>query len=377
MGRARKWCFTVNNYDERDLSKVKEMCEKDTFCYIYAKEEGASKTPHIQGYVHFKKRFTLTTMKKWVPRAHFEIAEGTDQQNKKYCEKEGNVVECEGDFGKVHKKKNENIKIIIERIMNNEELKDILNDSDLQNTYTHHAKKIKDMIELKKKWKEVDEITKEYEGIEWKDWQQKLLKEIEGEPDKRKIIFYVDYKGNNGKIFLSRYINTKPNTLVIENSKSENLKYIWNGEKVVIIDLTRANEEYINYGAIESIKNGMVFSTKYEPKVKMHKIPHVVVMMNEDPDKKKLSEDRWDIRKLSEEEEDEVVKEASNMLTDFVNAIDLAIVYILFIVFNLSGYLYHCLQTLYTLYGFPIFRVCLHFYLFLALVYCLFIVYIL
>ncbi len=56
--------------------------------------------------------------------------------------------------------------------------------------------------------------------------------------------------------------------------------------------------DHVNYEVIESVKNGIVYNTKYESEMRVYKIPHVIVFSNERPDETKLSHDRWDIIEL-------------------------------------------------------------------------------
>jgi hypothetical protein len=68
----------------------------------------------------------------------------------------------------------------------------------------------------------------------------------------------------------------------------------YNGENYIIFDMTRENSEQINYSTIESLKNGIVFSGKYESRLKVaHGSTKVLVMINREPDLDKLSRDRW------------------------------------------------------------------------------------
>ena len=65
---------------------------------------------------------------------------------------------------------------------------------------------------------------------------------------------------------------------------------------MVLFDCPRSKQgEYIQYDFLEEVKNGYVFSGKYEPRIKRFKVPHVVVAMNEYPDMEKLSADRYNI----------------------------------------------------------------------------------
>ena len=83
-------------------------------------------------------------------------------------------------------------------------------------------------------------------------------------------------------------------------AKSADIKYAYEGERVVLFDLTRSQQEHFNYEVMESVKNGTMFSGKYESKVKVYASPHVVVFANWLPDYSKLSMDRWDVWDLDE-----------------------------------------------------------------------------
>ena len=64
------------------------------------------------------------------------------------------------------------------------------------------------------------------------------------------------------------------------------------------MDFTRDVEEYVSYQAIEAIKNGIFYNTKYESKMITYNSPHVIIFANFFPDITKLSSDRWVIREL-------------------------------------------------------------------------------
>lgn len=84
--RAKRYCFTLNNYTHEEEAHIKELeCEWLIFGHEHTTGEG---TPHLQGAITFSKRKLLTTLKKMIPRAHFEIMQGNPQQSKDYCTKE-------------------------------------------------------------------------------------------------------------------------------------------------------------------------------------------------------------------------------------------------------------------------------------------------
>jgi hypothetical protein len=66
--------------------------------------------------------------------------------------------------------------------------------------------------------------------------------------------------------------------------------------ELFIVDCPRSQQDYINYGAIEQIKNGLVFSGKYEGAQLVFNCPHIFVFANVPPDESKMSLDRWNVR---------------------------------------------------------------------------------
>lgn len=87
--QSKYWCFTLNNYDDDYRPDL-------VFTYdyiIYGREESSTGTAHLQGYVVFKQRHRLAQLKKLCNAAHWEKARGTPQQNRAYCQKEGDYKE--------------------------------------------------------------------------------------------------------------------------------------------------------------------------------------------------------------------------------------------------------------------------------------------
>lgn len=90
MARSRSFCFTLNNYTDEEVESVKAW---DCKYLIFGKEVGDSGTPHLQGFVSFTDGKTLSSLKKYSKRAHWEVARGTPKQASQYCRKEGDVFE--------------------------------------------------------------------------------------------------------------------------------------------------------------------------------------------------------------------------------------------------------------------------------------------
>lgn len=65
------------------------------------------------------------------------------------------------------------------------------------------------------------------------------------------------------------------------------------------MNLSRQAEGAFSYASVETIKDGLVFSGKYEGGTRLYARPHVIIFANWLPDMTKLSLDRWDIRTLA------------------------------------------------------------------------------
>ncbi len=84
---ARKWCFTLNNWTDEEKTKI-----HDTKCryLVCGRESRKTGTPHLQGFVYFKDAHSMAATKVALgcDRVHLERANGTVEQNEKYCTKE-------------------------------------------------------------------------------------------------------------------------------------------------------------------------------------------------------------------------------------------------------------------------------------------------
>ena len=130
-------------------------------------------------------------------------------------------------------------------------------------------------------------------------WQHGLLDDLRQDPDDRKVIWYTDMAGGAGKTAFTKYLVVHHEAMALTNAKTSDIAYaITKGTKIVIFNFTRSSDGRINYAAIESIKDGLIFSAKYESRTKVFDSPHVVCFSNFDPDQTQLSADRWDIRVL-------------------------------------------------------------------------------
>ena len=88
QGSAKRWCYTLNN------PTLEPAVSEELYVYhVYGKEVGESGTPHYQGFIIFKDKLSLTSLKVLIPRAHYEVAKGKNKQAADYCKKDGDYKE--------------------------------------------------------------------------------------------------------------------------------------------------------------------------------------------------------------------------------------------------------------------------------------------
>lgn len=88
--KSKNWCWTLNNPTENSFDDFTD----DLYSYsVVGKEVGDSGTPHAQGYTVFKKEQRLSAVKKLLPRAHWEVRQGSHVQASDYCKKDGDFME--------------------------------------------------------------------------------------------------------------------------------------------------------------------------------------------------------------------------------------------------------------------------------------------
>lgn len=157
--------------------------------------------------------------------------------------------------------------------------------------------------------KPIVRVIKEHE---LKHWQSVIWFELDSEPDDRHVNWIVDRKGGGGKTWLCRYYRFKNiNDVLLVNAMGGMRDFStivrnaistgWNG-RVLLINLSRSDEDKAIYAPIEASKDGIFTATKYDGmSFDIPQDTHVYVFANWCPDVDKLSLDRWNIRSLEDE----------------------------------------------------------------------------
>lgn len=237
--------FTYNNYKEEEIDAIVSTLKRFAFKGKIQTEVGENGTPHLQGMIWCDKKHRDTEFK--LPKAiHWETLKDVDNV-RDYCGKDD----------------------------------------------THDGK-------FRISWgfpKPLKLITPN------KDWQIDILNIINTEADDRTVHWFWSNAGGVGKSQFAKYCVATQNCLFFEEGKKADIMHlIFEAPEerlhTMIIDVPRANGNKVSYKAIESIKNGMIYSPKYEGGYKLFNSPHIFVFANEPPQEEQLSSDRWVIRNI-------------------------------------------------------------------------------
>nr|QKV51153.1 putative replication associated protein [Crucivirus sp.] len=252
--KSKQWFFTWNNYPGTAGTVISEkfsLAEK----FAFQEEIGEEGTKHIQGVVLWKNARSFDAMKKLLSdEVHWEKCKSM-KEALAYCTKEDS--KAPGGF----------------RMVKGYVVPVTLDDEFLE--YTPHP------------------------------WQLKVLELIKTKPDKRKIYWFWEPNGGAGKTVLATHIcDHNPSTLYVTGKCADIKAGVadWckagNPPTIVIWDIPRTNEGHISYEALESVKNGILYSGKYESGMCRFNKPHIIIFSNHEPDISKLSKDRWVIEDL-------------------------------------------------------------------------------
>lgn len=217
--------------------------------YVFQEETGAEGTPHLQGVAYFDNPISMSTAKQWNVRLHLEPSRCI-KSSVAYCS------DADKRTGRLWARKFT-----------------VTADLDLLQMETLYL------------------------------WQRELMEELRTRANNRTIIWYNDVDGGCGKTQLARLIYaTFPGVQYLSSGNLKDATYQIvrrkDDPKIIVINLPRSAEGRFSYATLETIKDGIVYSGKYEGGTRIFPSPHIVVFANFFPDVTQLTEDRWRIRTL-------------------------------------------------------------------------------
>lgn len=250
--KVRKWVCTWNNYP-KPVAPLLDSFKKISKIFVIQEEDEG--TPHLQCVFEFENARCFSGLTKLFPKCHWEKCKDWPAA----------ITYCSDEL----KRKGQ--------------------------LYTHG--KVKIPVTL------IDPVA--INGP--LPWQANLIEYIKKpRHNDRTILWIYDEIGHGGKTQVARHIAINYNGIFVQG-KSADIKFavaeqieLTGDINVVCLGLPRTCENYVSYDAIESVKDGIFFSGKYKSGQCIFNPPHMIVLANFEPDKSKLSADRWDIQTIED-----------------------------------------------------------------------------
>ncbi len=291
---SKHWVFTLNNYLPADVTALRCLIDLDYVEYlVFGREVADSGTPHLQGYISFSLRKARNFVRAALGRGvHVEFRRGSSTQAAEYCKKDGDYEEFgERPVEQGHRADFDAYKAYIIEIGRRPTRREmILNFPSLFVRYNNYLMEMADAYLP---------LLDAPADIIWRDWQRSLIDVLNAEPNMRNVDFLVDTEGNSGKSWFARmFMLQKPDEVqILRVAKRDDMAHaIDETKKYFFVDVARAQMEHLQYSVLEMLKDGMVFSPKYNSRMKIirHAV-HVVVFCNEQPNMDILSKDRYNV----------------------------------------------------------------------------------
>ncbi|QSX73072.1 replication-associated protein [Delphin virus 2] len=299
--QGTRWCFTLNNPTDQEKDRVATLLSDDRRVKygVVGRESGESGAPHLQGFVIFRSNRRFGALHRLLPRAHFELTRGTSQQAGDYCKKDGDFDE----YGEPPSQQGRRT-----------DLEALVQWGDEFTTANGRPPTSPEVAQAQPTaYLRFPRLVRLFDARQPppnfnletpRDWQRELADELDEEAEDRHVIFYVDEEGGKGKTWFQKwYLQTRPNRAqVLSIGKRDDIAHVVDvTRRVFFFNIPRGGMEFLQYQILEQLKDQMVFSPKYNSKMKI--LParcHVVVFSNELPAMDRMSVDRYVIRSIEE-----------------------------------------------------------------------------
>lgn len=144
--------------------------------------------------------------------------------------------------------------------------------------------------------------------------QRDILAIVDSQND-REVDVWLDPRGNHGKTWMTIHLWERGQALVVPRyaTTAEKLSAFvcsaYKGEPYIIIDIPRATvPNTALYEAIEELKDGLVFDTRYSGRTRNVRGAKIIIFTNNALDPEKLSADRWRLHGIAKQAVPEYIK---------------------------------------------------------------------
>jgi len=308
---SRAWVFTLNNPPEFDpdeypedgsgpLQAALEEIGVVRYC-SYQLEAGQEGTLHFQGYIELSQPSRFSALRVGpLEHAHWEIRRGTRSEARSYTRKDEGCLAGPWEHGTWTGGQGQRVDL-------DEASKSLLATRNLREfalenpgTFVRYHRGLTTLLDV------TSTPTVMPEPVQWREWQVDCLELLNLPPHPRRVHWFVDSTGGAGKSFMVRYLASNRGALPLSSGRHDRLLNAWAGQPIVTFDFPRdikpegdLSTDRTPYAVIEAIKNGVVFSGFFGRGPSIFPVPYVLCFSNFEPDRSKLSADRWDVRGIA------------------------------------------------------------------------------
>lgn len=300
MAESKFWCFTLNNPTEDVEQHVGEFLESADVAYgIFGREVGESGTPHLQGFVILNRSRRLSFLRNKF-QAHWtrRHARSTNEQARDYCKKDGDFEE----FGTFVEQRQGHRSDLDELLAWADEFTETNGRPPTSPDIAKHQPRAYLKYPRFRALCAHRAPRRKLEFGEPNAWQQHLADALNGDADDRSIAWVIDKEGGKGKTWFCRWMLTNNDKVqVLGVGRANDIANMVDETKsIFLFNVARGQMQYLSYSILESLKDRILVSGKYQGKIMTwEKNVHVVVLGNEDPDYTKLTADRYEDSMIS------------------------------------------------------------------------------
>lgn len=286
MGKSRLWAFT--SFDVHTEDDDHPTYGEYGQCQL---ERTTTGKLHWQGFAHFKNAINNPKQFCKTDHVHWEAAKGTLEDNEEYTSKDATRVRGPfkwGDRPPPQPGKRTDLELACTIAQQG--------DCGLKRLREEHP------TVYVKYYKGLERLAKFSTAhpvlplAELRPWQSELLDTFTSDDSDRHIYFVFDGKGGSGKSSLTRHLSATYGAFVTDGGKYADMAHAYNKQPIVVFDIPRTfSGQGIPddvYGFCEKLKDGMLWSPKYESETKFFKPPKVIIFANTLPNRSKWTDDR-------------------------------------------------------------------------------------
>jgi len=128
------------------------------------------------------------------------------------------------------------------------------------------------------------QVEDELENVELYDWQQEIKDIVAEKATSRTIYWYWEPDGGVGKTSFARHMAIKYDIAYFNEAKKSDIYNNYKGQPIIIFNLnSQVPVERLNFGVFETLKDGILYSGKYEGKTMVYNYPHIIIFANQPP----------------------------------------------------------------------------------------------